>query len=790
MIGKCWQTVSAFLIWLLIFAIYFSPVLAKGYLIAPNDALTYFLPNFFRPVEAWDPLVLCGFDWRADPQMQFWYPANLLHVLGPLGWNLKMMLPHVAAAALTFGLMYSITSSRLAACVSAVSFSMSGALIGNIRHVPTMHTICWLPLAIWAFFELRNGYSFAWFSAAVVAFALMASAGFPQTLASASILSAAFAICMACRFHGYRPSVRWRCLVACLAAITIGIGISAVQLLPTAELVTMTKERLSLGRNFYDAFRFEPVNMILFLFPCLAGIGKATIYGYDYIGPFNLPSASCYAGILPLLLSAVAATENAKRKVALFFLIAGAVTLLLAMGSFTAVGWLAYYVPAYGIFRSPAKHLLELMFCLAVLAGLGTSALEKKAVPAPAFRGILIGALIVFAGALLYATSILPKLATYVTFSGAGHAGAQVLTNPAIWIPILIFFADAAAICWFALQPNSKLSQGMLVGVLFVDLASFGQFCEWSTQPFDPQRLQIPAYAQRFKDALLQSGQRALSDRGNGGSDIELPCNLASAWGIPMVGAYEALMPTRTRQFFSIAEGGFVSDKDISLPSDHCLDLGAVRYLIVPKQDAILKAASRQPDRFCKVQDLPTASVYENRRSLPRAFLVPCIMRLPDGQALGVIHHGLFDPRAIALLASQTKAGTEVEALEIKKGSPSPRQAAASQKAPTESSAKITSLTALTMQVRTNSARGQLLVTSDAFYPGWQASLDGHDVPIYRVDYMFRGVPVPAGEHIVEFKYEPWVWKVGAMLSFFFFLSWPTVYILLRKQRCFDTDAD
>ena len=58
-----------------------------------------------------------------------------------------------------------------------------------------------------------------------------------------------------------------------------------------------------------------------------------------------------------------------------------------------------------------------------------------------------------------------------------------------------------------------------------------------------------------------------------------------------------------------------------------------------------------------------------------------------------------------------------------------------------------------------------LLVLTDSWFPGWKATVDGHDVPIERVDYLIRGVPVPAGAHRVEFRYEPASWRAGWIVS-------------------------
>jgi len=43
--------------------------------------------------------------------------------------------------------------------------------------------------------------------------------------------------------------------------------------------------------------------------------------------------------------------------------------------------------------------------------------------------------------------------------------------------------------------------------------------------------------------------------------------------------------------------------------------------------------------------------------------------------------------------------------------------------------------------------------------------VDGVEVPIQRADFAFRAVGVPAGEHVVEFRYEPASVRYGALLS-------------------------
>ncbi len=57
------------------------------------------------------------------------------------------------------------------------------------------------------------------------------------------------------------------------------------------------------------------------------------------------------------------------------------------------------------------------------------------------------------------------------------------------------------------------------------------------------------------------------------------------------------------------------------------------------------------------------------------------------------------------------------------------------------------------------------LVLADTWYPGWQATVDGDQSPLYRADSIFRAVYVGAGSHQVEIKYRPSGFNFGGMFS-------------------------
>ena len=67
--------------------------------------------------------------------------------------------------------------------------------------------------------------------------------------------------------------------------------------------------------------------------------------------------------------------------------------------------------------------------------------------------------------------------------------------------------------------------------------------------------------------------------------------------------------------------------------------------------------------------------------------------------------------------------------------------------------------------LRTEVAAPALLVLADAFYPGWQVTVDGHPAPILRTNFMFRGISLDPGVREVVFTYAPSSWRWGGAAS-------------------------
>ena len=57
------------------------------------------------------------------------------------------------------------------------------------------------------------------------------------------------------------------------------------------------------------------------------------------------------------------------------------------------------------------------------------------------------------------------------------------------------------------------------------------------------------------------------------------------------------------------------------------------------------------------------------------------------------------------------------------------------------------------------------LVLSYAYYPGWLATIDGQPARLARADFAFEGLPLPAGQHLVQLLYRPRSFTLGAAIS-------------------------
>jgi uncharacterized membrane protein YfhO len=71
-----------------------------------------------------------------------------------------------------------------------------------------------------------------------------------------------------------------------------------------------------------------------------------------------------------------------------------------------------------------------------------------------------------------------------------------------------------------------------------------------------------------------------------------------------------------------------------------------------------------------------------------------------------------------------------------------------------------------TIEYNAMAVGNQFAVFSEIYYPaGWNAYLDGKKTDYYKVNYLLRGMPVPAGNHKISFIFEPASYKKSYQLA-------------------------
>ena len=91
------------------------------------------------------------------------------------------------------------------------------------------------------------------------------------------------------------------------------------------------------------------------------------------------------------------------------------------------------------------------------------------------------------------------------------------------------------------------------------------------------------------------------------------------------------------------------------------------------------------------------------------------------------------------------------------------------------------------LKYEVNSEKGGTVVFSEIYYPGWQSTVDGQEVPHGRADYILRAMNVPAGNHVVEFKFDPKSLHITETIAFValgLLALWAIVLVLLRVKAC------
>lgn len=159
--------------------------------------------------------------------------------------------------------------------------------------------------------------------------------------------------------------------------------------------------------------------------------------------------------------------------------------------------------------------------------------------------------------------------------------------------------------------------------------------------------------------------------------------------------------------------------------------------------------------------------VYESLDVLPRAFVVhQAQIAATDEAALMLLQDPAFDPAVSVVLAAET----------------SPPELLPGDRATGDDAVSIARYESEWVVVEADLTQEGWLVLSDTYYPGWRAEVDGKESRIHRANLLFRAVYLPAGQHNVEFRFQPRSVLVGAYVSVLVVIATVLCLVILKGQ--------
>ena len=143
-------------------------------------------------------------------------------------------------------------------------------------------------------------------------------------------------------------------------------------------------------------------------------------------------------------------------------------------------------------------------------------------------------------------------------------------------------------------------------------------------------------------------------------------------------------------------------------------------------------------------------TVIENQRVLPKAFFVDSVAVLESQTEVLESIKADFDPSETAFIAEELSIQTLPDS---------------------SATVEITEYNANQIKAEVTRSTPGFLVLGEIWYPpGWNAMLNGEEIPVIRTNYVLRGFEIPAGNHVLEMKMEPVWYSAGRWISIFGFL--------------------
>jgi hypothetical protein len=710
----------------------------------------------------WNPHLGCGMPNLGSMQGALLFPIQLLlspldpfQASGPAAF-LKLFL----AGAFTMLYLRRLGGSPAGAFLSGLVFSLCGFMIVWLGH-PHVNCAMWLPLLLYFVektFISAPGQTInplaapalrAWIGLAMT-FGAMLLGGHPPTAVHLMIVVVVYFMFRLGGYHGGKPTLHAGLLICSLAA---GLLLAAPQILPYLEYYRQSSSGLASVALHRWASHLTPNTLIHFLLPHVLGnpvVGFEDLPESLGVGKLdNFNERIGYVGILPLFLGLCAVTCR-RCKFTLFFLSTMLASLLVIYGV-PPIPALMRLLPVLCDINH-TRLLLYVGFSAAVLAGLGWDALNRMDNRRQALR-VAVGFWTAVGVALLWFWCII----------GPGFHGLDQPHRTFLARQFVILAGGLIATGIVALRPArwGRWVPGVVcLGWTAIDLLCFGM----GYNPAIPRNgyyPSTPAIEWLKKDPSIF---RVL------GSGIVLVPNTAEIYGLSDARGYDFMSVRRYEELITGNAGDFFfywAASDLPKP----FPLLNVKYVLASRKDA-LTSGLFEPVYSDEI------IIYRYKACRERVLLVFDYQVDRDpASVLARVRSGTFDPGQVLLLEE------EPERTEI-----SGRTKTAM--ADLETSVCITSYEPDEVRIEAFLPRPGFLLLLDTYFPGWTANVNGWPTKIYRADYNFRAVSLPAGKAKVRFSYRPDSFRLGVALSLASLLALGAIWFWARNRSSYSQTVE
>lgn len=680
----------------------------------------------------WNPGLFSGVPFLANPQPALFYPPVWLLLAFPAAKVAAILLVlHLWLAGWgMYGWLRREGADEWGAFFGALVFAFNGYFAVRLfaGHLGVVMVQAWLPMILWAYhWALERGrLTAALLGGVPVALSLLG--GHTASFLYVGLALAAYALYYAWekwQAAGAPRAGLWPIVVAGVMVLA-GLGLAAVQLLPTTEFLRLST-RQETSYAFAADHAWPPGYLLTLLIPNF--FGRLGDIGYWGDGIYT--ELIYYAGVLPLFLAlALGAAARARHHLRPFLLVLGGAGLFLALGPFNILHRLAFnFIPLFRVTRAPARAGFLFTFAVAALSGLLLTWLRQHFKAAgPALRRWTRGPGV---WVVVSITSLVIVTAFFL-FALQRESNPQVgrlwhVANQSALFLFLFLLTIGLMYAWGRGHLDARQGTSLAIGLVLLDLWGFGRSL---IQP-------VPVQESAYWRTVAEISQ---TDEGTGrvlpwGLSI-FEHNKGMAFGLESVFGYDPLELERYARLTTA-----VPD-----PRARAYDLLGARYLVSTQEMSFPSG----PDAPQLIDQRVGVWVYERPTAYPAAWLVHQAEVHADDAMLERLNAPDFDPQRVVLLAQAPPCELS--------------QSSAVSTAPLET-VEFSRPGNNEVRIHVQAAAPGIVVMSEVFYPGWRATMDGRPVPLLRADYALRAVCVPPGEHVITLSFVPASLWVGAGIT-------------------------